>query len=354
MTLTTEDLLDLAPSIGQRSSTFRYDLLDATGATIGSVTPESSQVPTITNDSTRAIKRDLRGFVLSPTDEAAVNPVSDRIAPSMVLQNGDVLPWGRFVFVDGSRAPQTAGTWFRGAMLDQGFILDQALPTSIGYGEGASIRAALLALFADVGLADAFVDTFSNTVAKPIAWPAGTSRLVVMNELAAMAGCYSVFFDNTGQARVELVPDLAVVPADRTYPLGGNIYNGSVLITDNILTSPNRYVVIDSSATDAPIVGVYDVPASAPHSFANRGFYVARVITEQGLGTQAAAEARGAAAAAQDAADFTWVSFSSAPDPRHDTFDVVELLGVRYREQRWSCPLQEGAVMAHDLRGIYT
>ena len=55
-----------------------------------------------------------------------------------------------------------------------------------------------------------------------------------------------------------------------------------------------------------------------------------------------------------DAADYTCVSFSSAPDPRHDTFDVIDLLGVRYREQRWSTRLEEGAVMAHDLRRVYS
>lgn len=351
---TTTELLDLAPSVGQRASSFHYSLLDSGGALIGTVTPEASATPVIENNVNRAIKRDLRSFVLSPVDAASVNPISDRIAPRMVLQNGAELAWGIFLFVDGSTAPQTAGTWFRGSLLDQCFILDQPLAISVGYSPGQSIASALTDLFADVGIFDAFVEPISSTVAQPIAWPAGTSRLKVMNDLAAMGGCYSVYFDNNGQGRVEAVPDLATATPAVSYALGGNIYNGSILETDNLLSSPNRYLVIDSSAVDAPVVGRYDVPASAPHSEANRGFVVARVITEQGLGTEAAADARAAAAAAQDAADYTWVSFSSAPDPRHDTFDVIDLLGIRYREQRWTCPLEEGSVMAHDLRRVWT
>lgn len=351
---TTTELLDLAPSIGQRASSFHYDLLDQTGAVIGTINPDASATPVVENNVNRAIKRDLRSLVLAPDDAAAVNPVADRVRPKMVLQNGDELPWGVFLFVDGSEAPQSAGTWFTGALLDQSFILDQPLAQSVGYALGQSISAAISDLFAGAGIVDYFVEPGSWTVAEPIAWPAGTSRLQVMNDLAAMAGCYSVFFDNAGQGRVEAVPDLATATPAVTYLYGGNIYNGSLLMTDNLLSSPNRYIVIDSSALDAPIVGSYDVPAAAPHSEANRGFVVATVITANGLGTQAAANARAAAAAAQDAADYTWVSFSSAPDPRHDTFDVIDLLGVRYREQRWSTRLEEGAVMAHDLRRVYS
>lgn len=352
--VTTSDLLNLVPSVGQRSSTFRFDLLDAGGAFLGTVEPDGSSTPTIENNVGRSIKRDLRNLVLTPSDSAAVNPISDRIAVSMVLQNSQELPWGLFLFVDGSRVPQSAGTWFRGSLLDQCFILDQPLPTSLGYQTDQVIADALGTLFTEAGIADWFVEPVVTTIAQPIAWPAGTSRLTVMNELAALAGCYSVFFSNSGEGRVEVIPDLAATTPTVTYAYGGNVYDGSILETDNILSSPNRYIVIDSAALDAPIVGQYDVPASAPHSAANRGFVVARVITEQGLGTAVAANNRARAAAAQDAADYSWVSFSSAPDPRHDTFDTIDFLGVRYREQRWSCPLEEGSVMTHDLKRVWS
>ena len=59
------------------------------------------------------------------------------------------------------------------------------------------------------------------------------------------------------------------------------------------------------------------------------------------------------AAAAQDAGGYQWVSFSAAPDPRHDTFDAVQYLGDIYREQGWSLQVLEGGEHRHDLRRVY-
>jgi len=353
MVSTTDDLLDLTPGIGQRASTFRFQLVDRVGSILGEIHPDADRNPSIENNTSRGIKRDLRNLYVPPDELTAINPIRDWLRVSMVLENGVELPWGTFLFVDGSTAPSTSGTWFSGSLFDQCFILDQPIETSIGYQTNQSISAAISDLFDGAGIADPFVDSFTTTVGRPVVWPAGTSRLKVMNDLAALAGCYSVFFDNAGQGRVELVPDLATANPDRVYTYGGNVYDGSVLATDNLLHAPNRYIVIDSSATSSPVVGSYNVPASAPHSAANRGFVVTQVITDQGLTSTTSANAAAAAAAAQDTADFSWVSFSSAPDARHDTFDVVSLFGVSFRELRWSCPLIEGGTMAHDLRRIY-
>lgn len=349
---TTDDLLDLAPGVGQRAATFRFDVVDRGGAVIGQVQPDSSSVPVVENNINRSIKRDLRNLVLTPADEAAIDPVSDRIRPVMVLENGAQLPMGLFLFVEASTEVHGYGRTGRGSLVDQNYILDQPVATSVGYGAGAGIGLALEALFGGAGIGAYDVDA-SGTIANPIAWPAGTSRLQIMNDLAAMAGCYSVYFDNAGVGRVRPVPDLAETEPTVRYEAGRNIFEGSIIETDNLLDSPNRYIVIDSSATENPIVGVYDVPDDAPHSIPNRGFVVARVIEEQGLENVAAANARARAAAAQSAADFKWVTFDGPPDPRHDTFDIIEFLGIKHREQRWVCPLIEGAAMTHDLRRVY-
>src|SRR5690606_15679444 len=99
---TTDDLLDLAPGVGQRAASFRFDVLDRDGAVIGQVQPDTRSVPVVENNINRAIKRDLRGLVLMPADEAAIDPVGDRIRPVMVLENGEQLAWGLFLFVDAS------------------------------------------------------------------------------------------------------------------------------------------------------------------------------------------------------------------------------------------------------------
>ncbi len=56
----------------------------------------------------------------------------------------------------------------------------------------------------------------------------------------------------------------------------------------------------------------------------------------------------------QDADTYQWASFAAAPDPRHDTFNVVRWQGALWREQAWSLPLVAGAEHRHELRRSYT
>jgi hypothetical protein len=238
--------------------------------------------------------------------------------------------------------------------VDQTIILDQDITSSFGLAAGDSIRDAILQQFEAALVPSYVVDPeIVTTIAEPILWPIGTKRLKIVNELAAMAGAFSVYFDNDGTGRVTLIPDLSVAPVEHTYLSGGRMIAGSMVESDDLLAAPNRFQVIDSSAEATPVVGVYDVPPSAPHSFANRGFYVVETIQEQGLEDATQATARAYAAYVESQGGYQWVQFSSSPDPRHDTFDIVDYLGTRYREQGWSLPLEEGSEMTHDLRRVY-
>jgi hypothetical protein len=352
--LTATEMLDMAA--GQRQATFAFDLLDASGAVIGELHPVAESVPSIEQNINRTIKRSMDGLLLTPSDAAAVNTLSDRVRPRMVLPVGDPLayPLGVFLFGGADSGVHSWGRDLAASMVDLTYVLDQKVATTVAYDQGTSIAAALAAQFVAAGIASYAIDPVSTLFGSPVVWPAGTSRYAIMAEMAGMAGCFSPYFDNAGVGRVRIVPDLATAPVDLVYDLGGRIFADTIVETDDLLTAPNRYIVIDNSASAAPIVGVYNVPASAPFSEANRGFVVAVVLDVQGLENQATANARAAAAYAEDSATFRWVSFAGAPDPRHDTFQVVDFLGERYREQRWSMRLVDGAPMTHDLRRVYS
>lgn len=362
ISIPSADLLDLR-FIGIRSSCFRWDVLNSQNVVTGEVHPSIEQAPTITNDVTRAIKRDMSSFVLAPSEQADINPFSDRIRPVMVLQNGDEYPMGLFLFVDGSRSPHTYGKVFTGHLMDQCFVVDQAIETSLGLQTGASIRDAIGLVLAPIaGIGRVFIDGITDVIAQPLVWPAGTSRLKIVNDLCAKAGCYDLYFDNVGNGYVRKVPsDLTTVAPTVTYVDGscgassvyGNIIEGSTIETDNLLSAPNRVLVIDSAAQTSPVTGLYDIPASSPNSFFNRGERIVRVITEQGLASTQAAVSRAKAAAAQSAADYSWWSFQGIIDPRHDTYNILSVRERLVREQKWSTLAIEGAPMSHDVRLAY-
>ena len=113
-------------------------------------------------------------------------------------------------------------------------------------------------------------------------------------------------------------------------------------------------MVIESGASETPIVGTAEVDADAPHSEPNRGFFVPQVIHVQGLADQTAADNAAMVAEAQDPDAFEYVLFDTVPNPEHDTFDVISYAGNNYREEAWSLPLRDGSPMAHSLRRIYS
>lgn len=350
---TSDELIEL-DGIGQRSSEVRFDLLDATLQLVGTIQPDVTGA-VVEQNTSRRVNRTLSGINLNGAVQATVDPFGHRLRPVWVLENGAEYPLGVFIFGSMDRMRHEWGLDAEVAAVDQTIILDQPLEQTVAYDQGHSVRDAIIEQFTLGNVPSFNVDPGITTeVANPISWPAGQGRrLDVINDLAAMASAYSAWFDNTGTGQVVRVPDLANTIPTLVYGDGGRILADSMVETDDLLDAPNRYIVIDSGNPEAPIVGYYDVPPEAPHSFAHRGFYVPTVIAEQGLPDVAAANARAAAAYAQDQGTYEWVQFSAAPDPRHDTHDGVLYRNVVYREQGWKLPLYEGAEHVHDLRRVY-
>lgn len=353
---TAEELLDLV--FGVRGSTFRYLLLDAANQPVGYIDMDVTQgFPSITNDTTRTIKRTMDGLVLPPATQAQINPLVHRIQPVMTLSNGDTFPLGVFLFADLTGAVHSFGDIGNGSMVDQGLILDQPSDTSTGFTPGTLLADALSRVFQRAGLALWTIDpAITGVIGAPVAWPAGVHWSVIATDLCNLAGAYTPYFDNEGVITVKVVHDLATATPDLEYWTDdrSRIYDSTTTVSSDILDAPNRYIVIDGSASESPIVAKYDIPASAPHSEQQRGFYVATVIDADGL--ESVAAARRLAQAQYNAgggAAFQHVQFSTPPDPRHDTFQVVAYDGITYLEQDWSMNLGEGTDMIHHLRRSY-
>lgn len=364
---TAAEWLDL-DGVTARREGFRFDVLNQSHAVLGTAAVQSSpgSTPTLTNDINRPIRRTLEGVWIPPRplherDSALywaedIDTIAHRIKVVYVLDaTGDEYPLGIFLFADASRHTQSFGSGIASRFVDQCVILEQRLLSSVGYQDGTVISTALAAQAAVAGIVATAIEATSKSVNADSVWAVGRdTRLALMEDLCAMAGYLAPYFDNDGTLICRSAPALAAAPPDVVYAAGSRIDAASLVESDDLLTAPNIYLAVDSAGVSGEVWGTFEVPASAPHSFANRGFYVvAEPVFQQGLADTAAAQDAAQAAYNQGSATYRWLTFSTPVDPRHDTFDVVEVGGERFREQSWSMQIAHGGRMDHSLRGIY-
>lgn len=358
-------VLDISDALGQRTATFRYDLINGlTGVILGTVTPLRTTIPVLTHNTGNTIVRSLTGIAFGRDDTAAMNPITDRIVPVMLLPTtaGTLeFPLGRYMYDSTSSAITTGGNLASNNLFDEMFIIDQALTkgftSNLGttFGNGVfsvqSVIARLLAPLVDAGLIRYLIE--DSPLPASGSWAAGTSRAAVLTDLCKQGAYFQPWFDNDGILRIIRSFD----PADQTpnfdFDATRGVYRDTISYTNDLLNAPNLYVVIDNSGnTDTPIVGTYQVPSTAPHSVANRGFFVPKVLDIQGAGSIPQANAMAATIAQQDIV-YERTQLSTAPDPRHDSYDVILWQEQLWMEIAWSMQLEEGGPTVRTLRKAY-
>lgn len=339
--------LDLVPWVGQMSTSFRFARSNGvTGELYDDIHP--LRTASITHDTTRTVKRQLT-MSLGKDDATTIQPLTDRIDVFMVA-SGTEYPLGRYMFTDDRRQVFTSGELATVVLSDEMFLVDQQIQVGIN------------------GVGQLVLDTIYDTTAGlPVtvlaeaspfrgaeAWTVGTGRGQVLEALALSGDFFSPWFDNTGVLRFirsfaagDSIPDF-------DFDEGSKVLRGGIVAASNILTAPNRFIVISNAATDGSVaaVGVADVPPSAPYSFANRGFYIPEVRDLQVTDSiQATAIAQNLA---QRQTVFLETAISTSPDPRHDSYNVVQWQGVKWLEVAWTMDMARGGVMAHSLRRAFT
>lgn len=349
---TSTELLDL-DGIGQRTEGMRFELRDVEGVHLGSITPQ--RVVSIDNNTEGVLKRTIGNFVLPPNIAADVNMISDRVWPYWLLGDGSEYQLGIFLFAAAASQRRSYGLFSTTRLLDQGLVLGQPTPHTIGFNEGTYVTDAIATVFDLAGVHTYEIASSALVLSSPLAWPAGTQSTFakIISELCAIAGLTDWFFSNAGVATVLAVPDLSTAAPTLRYNAGGRIIAGSMVEENDLLAAPNRYIAIDTAAKDVPIVGQYDLPDDAPNSVVARGFPMVKIIEAPGVGTTDAALAYATAYAQTDPRSHKTVQFHSSPDPRHDTFDVVEYLGENYQELSWSLTGAPGGPHRHKIKRVY-
>lgn len=356
-------LLDLDAWIGQRSGTFRFDLVDIITGYRTPIHPIDNTTATLTHDTSRTITRTISGLFFDAATTALLNVITSRIELFMTI-GGQDFPLGRYMFSDQNRIRYTAGVLSNGSFYDEMFVVDQQIDHAFAGGidfftsgnpPGSPIVDALTELFDGLPIVYTAEPTPYTSIG---VWPAGTHRGQIVEQYALDGDYFPAWFDNLGIMRFIRSFDPALAIPTFNFDTGNKVLETPPPVeTDDLINAPNRFVVIGNGAMDVngantAIVGIYDIPASAPHSIPNRGFVIPKIENRQ---VQGAAQAQAVATnLGLQQTVFERVELSTAPDPRHDSYDVIRWAGENWLELAWSLPLEEGAPMRHVMRKTYT
>lgn len=350
---TYTDLQLLSGEVRRRSDRYRLDLLNTAGTVIGTLAYDQDRAPVVAWDATARLQRTMRGLWLPPGTHDDIDVVSMQVRPVMVLQNGSEYPLGVFRWSDDQEEQSSAGVWRATSMVDRSTILDQQMTRAVSASAGWNPVTLAISLAQEV-LPPEQIEWTGTAYTMPAAmtWPIGAQRLQIMSELLAQAGYLPPYFDRRGVCQMRPPPD-PFTPDAVLWPLGYPVVARSTTRTNTLLSTPNEWVVHDTSSQGGGIIGRYRVPDSAPHSIARRGYAVPEVVSVSGLATQAAADAQAYARAIADGRSFEYQHFDSTADPRGDAWTVVSWRGEPWLETAWRHTLVNGEVMSHTLRRVY-
>lgn len=358
------EYLDLAEYVGQVGCTFQFQAVDGrTGQIRGYLTPLRDPVPTLTHDASSTITRKLANLTLGPEDASWFRPFTDRIRVTMIL--GDpartVFPLGTYLVADDSTLFYSQGNVVPLTLYDDMFIVDQELETGFNaYGRPADT--AIRTLMEYVPINNIVLEApLGDQVWQ--AWSAGTGRGQAIADLALAGGYFNPWFDHHNVMRFVTAFEPGDRPVDIDLDGPGRVLRDTISFNSDLATAPNRWIVRSNSAGMTlgeegdeqielpPVVGVYDVPSSAPFSIAQRGFVIPVTVEAQVRSpTSAAIYAR---TLGQQRTVYERCTLSTPPDPRHDGYQVIRFQGQKWLEIGWSLPLTAGGAMSHTLRRAY-
>lgn len=342
-----DPLLDLDPWVGQRQASYRFTLINGvTGEHLGDINPIRNA--NLTHDPSRTIPRTLN-LSLGVADQAAVNPVQDRVLVYMIFPDGTEYQMGKYMWTDNARQEFTAGDLGTPVLNDEMFLVDQAITSGID-GVGKAISKIIQEVLA--GLPIKYTIEGNNS-ASTEAWGIGKFRGSILQTLAVSGDYFNPWFDNTGVMRFIRTFNPSTKVPDFDWDTGNQVIRSSIIKSDDLLTAPNAFVVISnaSETSDEEVVGRASVPSSAPHSVVNRGFQITDVRDLQvSNSAQAQQVARGLV---NRQTVFERANVSTAPDPRFDSYNVIHWQDSKWMSLGWQLTLVPGAPMNHMIRRAY-
>lgn len=368
--MTTGDVLDGVG--GQATFDFRFEVLDVDGNQVDVVHPSVTSTPQVAWNPSNRITRTLTGVRLDPTEAAGLIPGQHRIRPVFVVAlTGGEYPLGVFLYVGGAQLELAGGTWVDCTVMpDLTWVLDQKLADMLQVAAVSILTTAALSVVRGGGIPVASIDIAASPTTlgvTPLTYVAGKdSRLACLDQITNLLAYLPCYFDRDATFVMRPVPvpseswpgrhGDANDPTSRSHRFyqgqGGRVDMNSVSTSTKL--TPNVYLVYSTSPSGGAVAARYDVPASNANSKENIGFPIVRSLDVPGLVDNVQALAAATAQAKRDAATATTVTFTSAPDPRHDAWGIVDFNGTLYLEVSWTLELSPGGKHTHVLAQAYS
>lgn len=346
--ITPNALLDLRPEVGQVGCTWRWDLVNDTGGVLGQIHPALGA--TLTNDTNASAYRTIRNVSIRQSEWADINIFTDYVRLWMVLEDGTQWSQGVFALTSDERVEGTLETPLSTTLVDKRFLLDSTMPFSYGIRNGALVYPAMVRVAELYGIPDAAItDTGARVGGGPVNWPPDATGLSILASLCQRAGFHPPYFDNAGILTLRPPVALQLGQGHVYNRRNGRIRQGALSRSTNLLDAPNAFKVISTGATSNEVYATAYVNPTLPHAKEQTGRVRIKAIRRQGLADRAACLAVAQSYARADAGRYATMTLESVPDPRHDTFDLVEIDGDPYREVSWAMALEPGGTHSHKV-----
>jgi hypothetical protein len=300
--LTTREIL-----YGARTTTIRYELLEhdpttAVDSLIGyldGVTPDAS----VTWSAAATVKKSCTLSVLDLAVAAAgliriadVDIVTTRIRPVFVVEGLPEMPLGVYVVTASPEKWSGTGRAFSIELHDKSTVLEQdAVDATFTAAAGTPVLAIVADVVESAGERITVDGSEDRTLAAPLVWDAGTSKLAIVNDLLGSISYNALWVDGPGAFRTTPY----VRPADRSIRYSVlNDAEGDRLVREltdgdesiyspdwsrdrDVYGVPNKVVAVATgTAEEAPLSGTAtNEDADSPFSYPSRGRWIVRILT---------------------------------------------------------------------------
>lgn len=325
-----------------------------TGWTLLSVSPANvatevkfTDTGQFTHDQSRPVRRAISGFTLLPSEAAKVDLARDSIHAFLRVDD-QTYPMGIFYFTESSRQKNAIkdvdgnpADLIYVSLSDQFIKLQRSDEVPRFALTGADPSQEMIKYLEETDIPHSVTGSV-NPIAEDVVWQPFTVYEAIISQLAELAGHRRPWADNYGVIRsvAAQVVDSEIIPLEDLEPI-----DGTIVITDNYLSAPNRVVVYDDQG-EFPVVGTWDAPSSAPNSASTRGWVHTAGVQAQGLSGEVHARQVARTIGEQMAA--RRLAGDIVPTNRLDGPVVLSYDGALWLVNGWSVSTTVGSTMSFD------
>jgi len=273
-----------APLTVNRTSSARVDLLTEAEAEAGTLT--GVRGGSVAHTAAKSVHGSAS---LTVADKGqAIDWLTVRIRPVLTVAGYGDTALGVFLVAEAPESWTDTGRVWSVKLLDKLTILDQdAVDETYPLNAGTVVTTAIVTLIESTGETNHSITPSAATLVNPLVWPAGTTKLQIINDLLSVVNYFSLFCNGDGQYRGEPYVKPASRPTVWDFLDGSNcIYLPTLTKDVDLWSIPNKVIAITQGDGDTAALTstATNTDATSPYSTVSRG----RTITYVASGVEAA------------------------------------------------------------------